>query len=123
MTISSRLKALNLTALVFTFTDLESGFFATQAVTTKVIRDNAKPYINLNYSERNVDGSFTRGTRFPLRVINANDVSSVTWYNGKVRITPDADGYLTLTHDINLKAEIIHTDGTREMLMKEIQVK
>lgn len=108
---------------VFTFTDLESGFFATQAVTTKVIRDNAKPYINLNYSERNVDGSFTRGTRFPLRVINANDVSSVTWYNGKVRITPDADGYLTLTHDINLKAEIIHTDGTREMLMKEIQVK
>ncbi|MDO5321588.1 MAG: M6 family metalloprotease domain-containing protein [Bacteroidia bacterium] len=108
---------------VFTFTDLESGYFATQTVTTKVFRDNAKPYIYLNYAERNADGSFMRGTRFPLRVINAKNVSSIVWYDGKNRINPDADGYLTLARDMNLKAEITHTDSTREVLMKEIHVK
>lgn len=107
----------------FTFTDLKSGYFATQTVTTKVLRDNAKTYICLNYAERNADGSFERGTRIPLRVINAKDVSSIIWYDGKKRIYPESDGYLTLTHDMSLKAEITRADSTREVLMKEIHVK
>ncbi len=108
---------------VFTFTDVVTGYFATQTVTTKSVRDNAKPYICLTGSERSADGSFIRGTRFPLRIINARNVSSIVWYDGRSRITPDADGYLTISHDMNLKAEITHTDGTRESLMKEIHVK
>lgn len=108
---------------VFTFTDIGTGYFATQTVTTKVIRDNAKPYICLSGAERSADGSFIRGTRFPLRVINAKNISSIVWYDGKSRITPDADGYLKVSHDMNLKAEITHTDGTRESLMKEIHVR
>ena len=89
---------------------------------TKVYRGGTYPYIYLSNVPRSSDGSFPPGSKIPLRVFNASDVQEVRWSLGGVRIRPEADGNYTLRRSGTLKAEIIHTDGTSEVIIKQINV-
>lgn len=89
---------------------------------TKMYRGGSYPYIYLSNTTRNVDGSFPLGTRIPLRVFNATDVEQVRWFFDGVRIQADGDGGFTLRRSGLLKAEILHTDGTSELIVKQITV-
>lgn len=80
------------------------------------------PYIYLKNVRRNPDGSFPAGCRLPLRVYNAVGAEEVVWtLDGKV-INPDASGYYTLTKGKVLKAVVYWKDGSRDIIMKEINV-
>ena len=89
---------------------------------TKVYRGGTYPYIYLNNVPRSSDGSFPPGSKIPLRVFNATDVQEVHWTLNGRPIRPEADGNFTLTRSGTLRAEIIHTDGTTETIIKEINV-
>lgn len=89
---------------------------------TKMYRGGSFPYIYLSNSTRNVDGSFPLGTRIPLRVFNATDVEQVRWFFDGIRIQADGDGGYALRRSGLLKAEILHTDGTSEIIVKQILV-
>jgi hypothetical protein len=89
---------------------------------TKVYRGGTYPYIYLNNVPRSSDGSFPPGSKIPLRVFNATEVQEVRWSLNGNPIQPEADGNYTLTRSGTLKAEIIHTDGSTETIIKEINV-
>ena len=89
---------------------------------TKVHRGGTYPYIYLNNVPRGSDGSFPPGSKIPLRVFNATDVQEVRWTLNGLTIRPEADGNYTLRRSGTLKAEIVHTDGTTEVIIKEINV-
>ena len=89
---------------------------------TKVYRGGTYPYIYLNNVPRGSDGSFPPGSKIPLRVFNATEVQEVRWTLNGRPIHPEADGNYTLTRSGTLKAEIIHTDGSSETIIKEINV-
>lgn len=89
---------------------------------TKVYRGGTYPYIYLNNVPRGSDGSFPPGSKIPLRVFNATDVQEVRWTLNGLTIRPEADGNYTLRRSGTLKAEIVHTDGTTEVIIKEINV-
>ena len=89
---------------------------------TKVYRGGTYPYIYLSNVPRGSDGSFPPGSKIPLRVFNATDVQEVRWSLNGMRIAPEADGNYTLRRSGTLKAEIVHTDGTSEVIIKQINV-
>ncbi len=78
------------------------------------------PFIYMNGTSRNSDGTIPAGTKFPLRVYNATDAAEITWeFNGSP-VTVGGDGYFTLEKSGTLKAHIIWKDGTEEAILKEI---
>jgi len=89
---------------------------------TKLYREGTYPYIYLSNVPRGTDGSFPPDSKIPLRVFNATDVLEVRWTLNGATIEPGADGYYTLTRSGTLKAEILHTDGTSEVIIKQINV-
>lgn len=97
-------------------------FSVDDSFVTKVYREGNFPYIYLNNTVRNVDGSFPVGSKLPLRVFNATDVQEVQWSLDGECIRPGADGRYTLQRSGRLTATVIHTDGTTETLLKEITV-
>ncbi len=87
---------------------------------TKRMPDVQWPYIYMGSMERNDDGSFVTGSRFPMRVYNASDAAEISWtFNGS-SIAPEGDGYWYLNEDGTIKAVIVWEDGRREVLTKEI---
>ena len=99
-----------------------ASFSVSVPLLTKIYREGIFPYIYLNNITRNLDGSFPAGTRIPLRVFNATDVQDVRWTMDGAAINPGPDGRYTLNASGTLKATILHTDGTSEILLKEIIV-
>ncbi len=113
------------TGYSFSITVRKSGrerYSVSDRFVTKMYRGGSYPYIYLNNTVRNVDGSFPRDARIPLRVFNATEVEEVRWFFNGIRIRPDGDGGFTLRHPGLLKAEILHTDGTSEIIVKNISV-
>lgn len=87
---------------------------------TKRMPDVDWPYIYLGSMERDSNGHFLEGGRFPMRVYNAADAAEIRWtFNGE-KITPEGDGYWTLKGNGTLQALIIWEDGRRETVTKEI---
>ena len=90
--------------------------------TTKTYREGALPFIYFNGVERDEQGRFLSGGKIPLRVYNLPGAAEVVWsYDGR-SISPAADGYFTLTRSGILKAEITLKDGTKEIIVKKINV-
>lgn len=90
---------------------------------TRMMVQGARPYIWLNALERNGDGSFIAGSRTPLRIFNAENVENIRWYFNDLRIFPEEDGRWTLPSSGTLKAELWRSDGSKEIIIKQLTVR
>ena len=92
------------------------------SVMTKRMPAIGWPYIYLNSTGRNSNGTFRQGTRIPLRVYGAGGAAEIRWnFNGEA-ITHEGDGYLTLDEDGELLAEIHWEDGSIDKVLKQITI-
>ena len=79
------------------------------------------PYIYMkSYARRS---SATGESKLPLRVINARGSRSVSWYFNDSEIYTGPDGYFVPSHSGDLKARIVYSDGTEEIILRHIDVK
>ena len=87
---------------------------------TKARQDGAKPFIYLEYLSGNRSGGkFLPGTGFPLRVFNAIG-EKVSWTFDGASVQTDGSGYYHPSKSGLLKAVVMRSDGSREILAKEI---
>ncbi|MBQ8061210.1 MAG: M6 family metalloprotease domain-containing protein [Bacteroidales bacterium] len=87
---------------------------------TKANQDGRKPFIYLEYlsASRNA-GKFLPGTGLPLRVYNAIG-EKVGWTFDGTPVQTDASGYFHPSKSGTLKATVYHSDGSKDILSKEI---
>ena len=91
--------------------------------TTSAARKMNYPFIYLKYVEKNSDGTFPAGTGFPLRLFNAMDAEGIVWkYDGE-EISTGLNGYFTPERSGTMTAEIIYSDGSKDIVSKEIELK
>ena len=90
--------------------------------TTRRARDQNCPFIYLGYVERNDDGTFPAGSRFPLRLYNAYDAEAVVWYMDGEEISVDGSCYYTPSGSGEMRAEIIYSDGSKSIVTKTITI-
>lgn len=108
-------------SILFTIESI-SGDAATVNFSTKRLYPEGYPFIFLNNSERLASGAFRKGAALPLRVYNAIDVKSVEWtFDGQPAAT-GPDGYYHLEKSGVLKAYVLHTDGSKDVIIKHIEV-
>lgn len=100
----------------------KGSYSASSSFITKVYRDDTYPYIYLSSATRNKDGSFVEGSKIPLRVFNATNVSEVRWFFNGEEIHTGNDGYFTIEKAGKLRAEILYTDGSYEFITKEVSL-
>ena len=89
-------------------------------MTKKRVSTN-QPYIYFDSNVRNSDGTFKSGSKFSLKIFNITKVKDIQWrFNGLV-IKPDGDLYYTLPSSGTMEAHVTLTDGSEEILIKEIR--
>ncbi len=88
--------------------------------TRNMPKSNAYPYIYFPETGKVSTGAFRRGTRLPLRVLNAPDAESVVWKLDGKEISTDKDGYYVLDGNGDLSAEITYADGSKETICRTI---
>ena len=98
-------------------------FSVTSDFTTKKYYSDGYPFIYLNSSERNSDGSFKKGGRMPLRVFNARGAARVSWVFSESVLTTDGSGYYTVQGSGTIKAVVDYEDGSTDVITKQITVK
>ena len=98
-------------------------FSVTSDFTTKKYYSDGYPFIYLNSSERNSDGSFKKGGRMPLRVFNARGAAHVDWIFSDSVLTTDGSGYYTVQGNGTIKAVVDYEDGSTDVITKQITVK
>lgn len=98
------------------------AFSASVQFRTKIWRKELQPYIYLGSAERGEQGGFLRGGRIPLRVYNIPDAAEVRWTLDGQKITVGPDGYYVLNRSGLLKAEVLHEDGSTDILIKRLTV-
>lgn len=90
---------------------------------TRPYRNRVYPFIFLRVDDRNADGSFPKGCRIPLQVFNIPDALEYRWFFDGSSISAGADGYFELTRSGELRVEAHRSDGTTDVIIKEITVK
>ncbi len=99
-----------------------AGNVAQASFTTKSVPTTyAYPFIYFT-TPANSSGTFTSGTKIPLRVYNAVDATSVTWTLGGSEIEVGGDGYYTLTSGGTLRATITYPSGATEIITRRITI-
>lgn len=98
------------------------AFSITTQLKTKNWRKELQPYIFLGSAERNDDGLFIAGSRIPLRVYNCPDAAEVRWTLDGRTIGVGSDGYYIMNSSGLLKAEVFHEDGSRDVLIKKLEL-
>ena len=78
------------------------------------------PYISFGSVKRNNDGTFTEGSRIPLKINNSKGIKEISWSFDGESITHDGDHYFTLNKGGILQAHIYMVDGTEVILVKQI---
>lgn len=91
--------------------------------TTKSIYRDGHPFIYLDESQRNEDGSFIAGASIPLCVFNMNNALAVEWFMDGRSIIPGDDGYYHISRSCTLTAKITDMDGTIDYIRKELAVR
>ena len=100
-----------------------SGKALSLSVMTKKLPPVEWPYIYLGSAARDEAGYITAGSRMPLRVYNATSAAKIEWtFNGKP-VKPEGDGYYTVTGSGTLKAHIYWSDGSKDIIIKEISTR
>lgn len=90
---------------------------------TKTKYHNSKPFIYLNMTERNDDGTFKKGSRLPLRIFNAGEYGKIEWFMDGRSIQTAEDGFYTINSGGELKAVIHYSDGSQYVIVKQINVR
>lgn len=90
---------------------------------TKSTRNYKYPFIYLYNMEKNEDGTFPAGSKFPLRLFNAYDAAEIVWTMDGKTITPDASGYYIPSRSGEMKAVIYYEDGTKAAVSKTITIR
>lgn len=80
------------------------------------------PYIYINPSLKNPDGSFAAGTQIPLRVYNSGDAAEIIWTFDGMPVKYPASGYYPIVKSGVLKAEILWEDGGETVIEKELVI-
>lgn len=91
--------------------------------TTKSIYRDGYPFIYMDESQRNADGSFIAGASLPLCVFNMNNALAVEWFMDGRSIIPGDDGYYHISRSCTLTAKITDMDGSIDYIMKELTVR
>ena len=92
------------------------------AIATRRMPDVQWPYIYLGSMKRHEDGTFARGSKFPLVIYGATGAAELRWkFNGRP-IIREGDGYYTVNESGTLEAEIYWEDGSVDKVMKEIKI-
>lgn len=91
--------------------------------TTKTYREGSLPFIYFNGVERDEQGRFSAGGEIPLRVYNIPDAAKVRWSFDGQSIAPGDNCHYKLTRSGLLKADITLKDGSREIIVKQINLK
>lgn len=87
---------------------------------TKALQSDGKPFIYLEYlSGIRSGGVFPAGTGLPLRVYNAVG-EKISWSYDGTTVQTDDSGYFHPTKSGILKAVVYHSDGSQDILYKEI---
>ncbi|MBR4756403.1 MAG: hypothetical protein IK076_05625, partial [Bacteroidales bacterium] len=87
---------------------------------TKALQEGRKPFIYLEYlSASRTGGKFAKGTGLPLRVFNAIG-EKVSWTYDGTAVRTDGSGYYHPSKSGTLKAVVSRSDGSTEILVKEI---
>lgn len=98
-------------------------FEISSSFATKSLIPGIPPYIMLGEAARNEDGTIARGSRIPLRLNNAPQYESIRWFFDNREISPDPTGYYTIRESGTLKAAVRYTDGTTDIIIKELIVR
>ena len=99
------------------------SFIILSTFTTKNRVPGIPPYIIFNGVGKNEDGSIARGSRIPLRISNVTDYEAIEWFLDGRRISVDASGYYTIQQSGTLKAKVKYSDGSTDILIKEMTVR
>mgnify|MGYP002625192419 CR=1 FL=1 len=91
--------------------------------TTKRLSAGSYPYIFFGKAERNADGTFPTGVQIPLKVYNIGKLATVQWTFNNAIISTSQSGYYTITKSGTLRADVSMSDGTLDVIIKEITVK
>ena len=96
------------------------GDTVTSDFLTKALQSDGKPFIYLEYlSGIRSGGVFPAGTGLPLRVYNAVG-EKISWSYDGTTVQTDDSGYFHPTKSGILKAIVYHSDGSQDILYKEI---
>ena len=96
------------------------GDTVTSDFLTKALQSDGKPFIYLEYlSGIRSGGVFPAGTGLPLRVYNAVG-EKISWSYDGTTVQTDDSGYFHPTKSGILKAVVYHSDGSQDILYKEI---
>ena len=106
---------------VFVYYEDGSTYDAGGIFTTRIYRSGIFPFIYIGDAIRGSDGSFRAGTAIPLVVYNCVDGHIDWFFNGRP-VSAGGDGLWTIPGSGTLKAEITHPDGSKDIIIKEIQV-
>ena len=90
------------------------------SIMTKRMPESEWPYIYLGNMDRNSDGSFKPGSKFPLRTYGAGGAAEIRWeFNGRP-VKHGGDGYYVINESGTLQAVIFWEDGSIDKVMKQI---
>ena len=107
---------------IFFANDTFEGETKSTSVMTRRMPSSSWPYIYLGSMERNADGTFMKGAKFPLRVYGATGAAEIRWeFNGKT-ISREGDGYYRFNESGALEATIFWEDGSVDKVMKKINI-
>lgn len=90
--------------------------------TTKRRYDEGFPYIFLYNADRTPSGALHKGTAIPLRVYNAVEAESISWFLDGDPVSVGADGYYHVSESGMLKAVVRYGDGSSDILVKYLVV-
>lgn len=99
--------------------DGEELYPVSQSFTTA--RYGGLPYIRMTAARRN--SGLTVKNRIPLRVMNAQGATGVEWSLNGRDIAVGDDGYYEIRSAGTLRAVVHYSDGTREVIVREVSVK
>ena len=100
-----------------------TGDSVTSDFLTKALVSEGRPYIYLEYlSGIRSGGVFPAGTGLPLRVYNAVG-ERISWSYDGTTVQTDDSGYFHPAKSGTLKAVVYHSDGSQDILYKEIIIK
>jgi M6 family metalloprotease-like protein len=95
----------------------------TDKFTTKSETSGAMPYIILPTATRYSDGTFAKGSAFPLRVANETDAKTISWTFDGSSISADGSCYWKPSAGGTLKATVTLDDGTVMKIIRKITLK